>query len=299
MILALLACGAELSNEVFLEDADFLAALPSREVLVVGYPGSPGCEAVDDDDASLYALSLCAMEGTDDLLALVAATTEVVRNVAPTERDTDYRRWGPGAWDLVPGAYLTAEMTRSSTGAYYTWTFSVAEDEAGPWEVLLDGHHYGGAVEVAAGRGAFSWDVEQQYRFDDQPGVGLVTVSYDRTADLELLLEAEEVAIGVGASPASADWWYTATDEGDGAFEYQSADSFGAGVVATVRTRFDVDGAGRGDAVVNGGAEVNYVQCWGGDGALAWQWDAWGASEEVGSEGACAFDDAEQASHLP
>ena len=299
MILALLACGAELSNGVFLEDADFLAALPSREVLALAYPGSPGCEAIDGDVASLYELSLCAMEGTDQLLELVAATTDVVRSVAPTERDTDFRRWGPGAWDMVPGAYLMAEMTRSSTGAYYTWTFSVAEEEAGPWEVLLDGHHYGGAVEVAEGRGAFSWDVEQQARFDDQPGAGVMAVTYDRTAELELLLEAVDVAIGVGAVPTSADWWYRADAAGGGAFEYQSADSFGDGVVATVRTRFDAEGAGRGDAVVNGGAEVNYVQCWDGDGLLSWQWDAWGTSEEVGSEADCPYAEAEQASHLP
>ncbi len=302
MVVWLIGCGASLSNEVFLEDADFLAALPGREQLAATYPGSPGCGAIGDDVASLYTLTVCSLEGTDNLLAQTTATTDVVRAVAPTERDTDYRRWGPGAWDLAPGAWLLGEMSRSGTGAYYAWTFSVAESVDGPWEPLLDGYHYGGAEAISTGVGAFDWDVAQQYRFDDQPGEGVVTVTYDSSGDGEVLVEAQDVAFGFGAQPASADWWFGADPDGGGDFEYRSSDTLGDDVDASIRARFDETGAGRADAVVNEtffeGAIVDFVQCWDATGALTWQWEATSGSEE-GSVDACIFDDKARAENLP
>lgn len=280
LLLALLACGGDLSNRVFDEDADFIAALPSSDQLALSYPQP---EAVADDPADLYVLNVEAIASAQGLLGGVTAATDEVVLLPPTERGEDYRVWGPTPFDGDPDLFLRVEMSRSSTGATYSYAFQLAETSAGPWWEYLVGTHVAGASEVALGSGTIdlaegSW------------GGGAV-LDYDLRERREIGVTAEQ------GGTVLVQWRWIEGEDGGASLDYAQPSDSVSGLLGkqdeelTSSSAWLGDGAGRGVARLTGGdlgkSTLELVQCWDETGATTWSWDSEGWTEELGSEADC------------
>lgn len=283
----LLACGSTLSNDLFLDDADFAAALPSGEHLALSYPVPD--QGVAEDPADLYTITVNTLGLGGAILDLTTGATAQVLAAPPTERGLDYRVWGPLPWDENPDWFLRVEMTRSSTGGTYAYAFAVAETSAGPWWEFLEGQHEVGEQEVALGEGTVWWR--------NLLGEGEVEIGYDLRETATISAEVRALDLGEG----SIDQQWTWTEEVDGGgrlFQAQPADAVpalrgGSDEELTVESRWLSDGTGRADAWLSGGdlygATVQLSQCWMATGAATWSWDNQGWTDQVGESGACGL----------
>ncbi|MCK6502531.1 hypothetical protein L6R53_03905 [Myxococcota bacterium] len=287
LVLLLSACGSTFSNDLFLDDADFAAALPSDQHLALSYPAP--AEGVVEDPADLYAITVQTLSVGGAVLALATDATAQVLALPPSERGEDYRVWGPFPYEDNPDWFLRVELSRSSTGALYTYAFQVAETSAGPWAELLEGRHEVGEEQVALGEGAVWWR--------DPTGQGEVAITYD-LRDTPTI-GAVVTALDLGGGAIDQQWTWTEEADGGGRLSHsQPADAVpalhGAGDEAlTVESRWLSDGTGRGDAWLSGGdlyaATVQLRQCWSSSGEATWSWDSEGWTEELGDSGACGL----------
>lgn len=281
--LLLLACGGDLTNRVFDEDAAFLAALPSSTQLTLSYPAPAG--AVSDNPAELYALNVEAVGSGQALVAAVTAATDEVLTLPPTERGEDWRVWGPTPFDADPGLFLRVEMSRSATATTYAYAFQLAETSAGPWWEYVAGTHVVGEVEVALGSGS----------------IDVAELGDGTSARLEYdLRDGREIELAAWSGGASVlEWaWVEGADGGGSLDLLQPSDAIpalegAASEELATTSAWLGTGAGRGVARLSGGdlrgATVELVQCWAADGGVLWSWDSAGWTEEVGSEAACGL----------
>jgi hypothetical protein len=271
-----LGCGGDLSNQVFLDDAAFLAALPSREQLEIFYTEDFDEALVVEDPTDLFALTVSAVEGSDGYLASATALTDSLRTLAPAVREADYREWGPHLWDAYPDYYILAEMSRSTSGAAYTYKFFVSSAASGDsWYPLLSGHYYIGET-VEEGDGSVTWDLATL------GGRGALLVEYDLRDALAVRVTLEDVRFpGTEvAEPANAVWVHQRTDDGGGELEYTAwldanGDAENTPERWDVFSRWLADGSGRGDTRISegdlGDQYLEGFQCWSPDGALTAQ----------------------------
>ncbi len=272
--LLLLAAGCgDLSNQVFYEDADFLAALPTREALQLSYIDGFEGRPEDFPEALLFGHTLSAIQAADQYLALSTEITDALRALSPSERGADYRRWGPSEYSFsgVTG-YLQVEMTRAISGGSYTTLFHWADGPSGPWTRFYVGHHYVGDT-VAEGSGDMSWD------YGALRGAGSLSIDYDLRGSPAFSMQLDELVLPESAEVLDARWYYTLAEDGGGDLEYTAAIDIGGDSaepvpeVLEIRSRWLADGTGRGDALLTGGdalgdTEGRFTQCWTVDGTL-------------------------------
>lgn len=286
-LLLLTACGSTFSNDLFLDDADFAAALPGAEHLALSYPVP--AEGMVEEPADLYALTVQTLTVGGAILALATDATAQVLALPPTERGEDYRVWGPFPYEENPDWFLRVEMSRSSTGATYSYAFQVAETSAGPWAELLEGRHEVGEDEVALGEGTVWWR--------EPSGQGEVEITYDLRETPTI--GAVVTAVDLGGGPLSQRWTWTAEADGGGRLSHsQPADAVPAlhgssDETLSLQSRWLGDGTGRGDAWLTGGdlytTTVQLRQCWSSAGLATWSWDSEGWTEELGASEACGL----------
>lgn len=268
----LLGCG-DLSNQVFYDDADFLAALPTREVFQVDYIEGFEGRAGDFQDVLLFDQTLFAIQGADQYLELATGVTDALRELTPAERDSDYRLWGPHEYSFSGfDAYLRVEMTRAISGGSYTTLFSWSAAPSGPWTRFYVGHHYVGET-VAEGSGDMTWDYHALL------GSGYLRLEYDLRERPAIFMHLDELRFA-GSDQVSNAMWYFVLDEGGGDLEYTAEIDIGGDTVdeavpewQELRSRWLADGVGRGDGLLTGGDDLGpiegrFTQCWTADGAL-------------------------------
>ena len=133
-LMALTACGGDLSNAVFVEDAAFRAALPQLD-LSLAWPGGEVIVEEPITGAELLALPP-TQDGLQELSAaldLLQLTVSPALSLSPSERGEDYRVWGPYPFDEAPGSFLRLEMSRTRDRALYSVALQAAATSLGPW----------------------------------------------------------------------------------------------------------------------------------------------------------------------
>jgi hypothetical protein len=297
-------CGSTISNQVFYEDADFLSALPGPDHFNMDYPTettTEACDANDTETAAFFCITVDALETGNGLIETLTALTDVVRLASPSERGDDYRVWGPGDWiEKFPGNFLRVEMSRSPTRSAYSWSFQLARTSQGPWDSeVIFGTHYAGEIDVSAGVGDLVLDLDALAEIVGETGqVGRLTAAYDArdSTEFSVLFEGQDETDG---SLVNSQWTYQEMADGGGDLIFDSdlnLDNDTALEKLALRTRWRVNGDGRGDSLVHSddltGSPRSASQCWKGNGDMTWHTDEFDWMEDTGSESECAFADA-------
>ncbi|MCB9525807.1 MAG: hypothetical protein H6702_20890 [Myxococcales bacterium] len=288
--LALPGCGDEFSNAAFEEDARYLAAAPSAQVLRIGGPAAASATAATGlivaEPAELYVLTRQISLALNGLaFGLVHAVDRVVEQ-PPTERTPRGRAWAPAPHPLDPQVSRFA-MTREGDGYTYALTQAPRGDLGAPVTVL-DGQFTpaGGGAGPGEGAGELRVDLDAARAVGQGWGQGDLTVTYTvRDHQVSLALSFRQADLGLGPMPEDAIYRFRRAPDGAGVFDFAFYDE--AGQLARLRSRWDATGAGRADAVIiQNGRPLAVSECW--DTTFARVYGRAGLFRE-GDEATCAF----------
>lgn len=293
-------CGNPISNALFIEDAEFLAAVPNFEDLRVEFPGEVEAHAgapaipLPGHAADLRAQSAAVAANLELTLADLMTLGDFIRGDEPSTREDDLRSWGPASLENGSRALLLVDIVRSGVGQY-DWGFMLGESSAGPWVPFYEGTHYSGAT-VAEGDGSLEADIGLLAGALDQQREGVVQVEYDLREGITIQLMLLDYRETAGEAPIDAFYRHETDGSGAADFQYGLEAELSEGEQRErvgVRTRWEADTAMRADSRMYGGdlgSEVfTMSQCWDEQGALVYQADSWGMVEPLGSESDCAF----------
>jgi len=311
------ACHDPFSNQLFEEDALFLAAIPDAERVTTRVPEADAPALADWDVPPPYAgvaeFPLWTYEASYELntfIFMLLYTVEYVSTEPIAQRWEDERLWGPipsGAGDEI-----WLDMTRAEDRFDYTMSWS--EAGVGPDGGLTPfrGSFVAGTVP-REGIGSFSFDFELMYELEpveDSLTEGMMFVDHDNS-DGQVLLNIDLDGI-VGPevpTPWSARYAFFWEPVGSGWFEYATVGNV-EGTDPDIeeeyqaRTRWQADGAGRADARVSGGelaalgGEYHVTECWDSNYLRTYYADDTGFTQPWGDPTSCVFDDQELPSHL-
>ncbi|MCB9759257.1 MAG: hypothetical protein H6739_05415 [Alphaproteobacteria bacterium] len=271
--LALAACGGDLSNQVFIEDAAFRAALPYVDDLTVVYPNDLDATGLSEDltflDTTLVTLDSAAVWTT-----LFSAVCDTARTYAPSERGDDLRIWGPSPWADRPGYFLRAEMSRTPDEAVYTYSIQAAATSVGIWREFFTGIWYTDPDTASEWQGEATWDLGVLGALLGEDADGEVILHYNQ---LEDAVELELIGTPTDDRPGTATHlWQSA--EGEGLFELRTElDFYGGDTLERyhLTTRWNPEGDGRGETLLSSGdlgpVQVLLSQCWSAAPSLSWQ----------------------------
>lgn len=295
ILLFIFACGT-VTNGPFDDDANFLAALPDEARQTVGF-GDDTTDAAArglGDRADLVELSVVIAAQVNGFVLGTLGLVDRVRELPPTERGDNTRRWGPYEGDCG----VSASLLMSREFGVYQWSV-LGHPTEGDDGTVLYGTHFSGET-VVGGDGSFVWDHGRWASWCGLDESGLVTVDYDNRDGVDLLVLVEHLSLD-GAEPTDWTYAYTRTDTlGD--FQYRTVSDLaedGSDELATVtvRDRWIPGTGGRSDAQVTGGGFGDtlwqWSQCWGATGRLTFQTDSLALTETVGNEADCVFEAAE------
>lgn len=262
------------------EDLRFLAALPTRADLHVAPPASAaaGPNALVGLDAAAAAscatgsadVWLWAKPTSDGLNAgvdVVLSLVDLVRNVTPTAREQDARRWGPFPDGHHPGRELQVVMTRSfpdgnAAHPIHAYRFEARVVGSGaPFDPVIVGSFDGASAR--RGRGQITLDFQTMWDLginDPTTPHGRMDIAYERASDpvtIDLALTQQ----GFGIEQFG--YAYAGYADGRGRFDYRIRNA-STDDVLTVTTGFDAAGAGRAavSVVLGAGGTGSFSQCW-------------------------------------
>lgn len=287
-LLSLAACGSPVSNVLFEEDAEFLAALPSAEHHVVGVAGDDTlAKALGADSPYLLLLTAQVAGDGNRWIYRILWTVDAIRALRPAGRTETTRTWGPFEWEN--DAEAVARMERIGGGRYDWEAVGLMDGEE---TRVLWGTHYAGET-VSRGDGVFAWDVAAQARVQGTDDVGRVDVDYDNRDGVDQIVTYAGVGDGT-AAPVDATYAFRERDA-DGDFQFRMRDltfeGIDAPVTLEIRTRWLDRGRGRADAVATWdgpGSPVEWTQCWDDVGAAIYNH---GVAADEGDAADCAFAD--------
>ena len=313
------ACFDPYSNQLFEEDALFLAAIPDAERVTTHVPGSTEARAyaaaTTGDEAQKYVgglaiyplwmvqTSIAVNEFIFGLLYLV----EAIAAEPISEREENLRRWGP--YPTESGNQVVLEMVRDGERFDYAmlWNDGTADDLA-----PFTGSFLAGEVP-REGVGEFLFDFELYEQLE--PGLmgvteGVLYVTHDNS-DGQVLLDIEVVdLLEAGAEePVNARYAFYLDPDGSGWFEFgdeyniENTDEANLELFE-VRCRWQTDGAGRADSRISGGdldpwgAEFRATECWNSDFRRTHYADDTAFTVDVGDPADCVYANEELPSHL-
>lgn len=176
--------------------------------------------------------------------------------------------WGPWSDALDPAEYKL-DVTDNGDGTYDYLLSGRNKTIAGSqFEVVIDGHADPTPGELQ-GNGDFSIDFDAGKRvnpIDSGDAKGTVVVQYDLTArHLDLVAMAPDA----NGNPAMFEYAYNEALDGGGDMVFNATADTGGTAAAeniVIRSRWQADGAGRGDARLAGGdlgtTQVIASECW-------------------------------------
>jgi hypothetical protein len=177
--------------------------------------------------------------------------------------------WGPWSDALDPAEYKL-DVTDNGDGTYDYVLSGRSKTVAGAeFEQIIDGHAEPGATPVT-GHGDFSIDFDAGKRvnpIDSGDAKGTVAITYDLDArHLDLVANGPDA----NGNPAQFTYAYNEAADGGGDMVFNAnADAGGTSLAENIviRSRWLVDGEGRGDARLAGGdlgsTEAIASECWG------------------------------------
>lgn len=310
-VLVVGGCGEPLTNDIFAEDEDFRAALPTTAEVSLEAPqlqagaasrAAPACEGGDLYRLTFNTMAYINSVTRDLLLSIESAVAQPI-----TTRTEDSRVWGPH-WAEAVGAWIALTVERRQVreadqleDRYFYWlSVSKVEGEAG--DAVLWGE-WDPAFDLRRGVGEMTFDQGFFSALDDDPRFfeGLVTVTYDTRGERWVMaflddLRTEGAAEGEGITITCE---YQADGQGGGWFTYENRSDI---VQQTslkeeleVTSRWLADGSGRSEGRYADGdlgiTVVSLVECWDEAACTTFYRDTYGLAPTVGQASQCVLDD--------
>lgn len=264
LILAV-GCGSPISNQRFIEDELFLAALP-------GGPRTAAPAAVREaqvTDASLLLHAVEAAAELESLTLILHVSGEALRGQEPDERTDVLRRWGSVPTAATHGGqallwWVSGSVIQPAGGGDLEWVLAVSEEDGGPWVDVGSGRHDPG------GHGTVAWDLDAAdaiAQLQREESLGPMELEYEELLDTGEPETRYAFPEAVGLPPS-----YRVQGEeilgwsGPLALTDDGAEWPGA---ATVRVQ---QHGGRGEGGVElGGDGLAFEACWTSEGEAVWQ----------------------------
>jgi hypothetical protein len=303
--LLLLACGGgAVESEDYGEEI-----LPTESQLAINFPASGATDRSADVGgyAPWYVATRTVTESVNGVIRFVLGSVSwVVTTQRPTWVDDEHTRamWGPYQDSGLDPVSTGIWVERQADGGFHWAVFQVPnggtlEDDA---VAIVAGEVDAGSTRSEAS-GTFAVDFDAAADLD--PAVGTVG-----GFGVEYAYDAEGVAALVGMQSYGqrngelhdAAYSYEEDYTGAGTMDLawlEDVNGGGTDEVITLRSRWQADGQGRGDAEVLGGdlaVDVTANNCWGADFETVYWTDTIGMYDEEGAESSCAFTPAEYAS---
>lgn len=226
--------------------------------------------------------------------AFVLVLVHTIVHFPPTSVDGATATWGPHADALDPAEWMLV-VTERPDGTYDWHLDGRSRTVPGAqFETILAGNAGGD------GTGHFTLDFDKAEEVNpiDNDGRGRITATYDIPArTLDLAVEAIEDRNGVPTA-IQYDYAYAEDASGGGDMVFSIyADTEDAGPAPeelTLRSRWQADGSGRGDARIRSGdapAEVVASECWSSSFLRVFYTDSATWQPTEGDATACAFAD--------
>jgi hypothetical protein len=284
--LAMIGCGTPDASE-------FAEALPDERLVIPLEAATAARAAGEPSEYQILTRGVAT-----DVNGFVVSVVETVRYVTgfdPTwkDGDTDVALWGPFEDDGIESQLW---VQREADG--YTWAIEVRAVGSEPWLAMVAGTSVPDGSGGASGEFAFDFDVAGQVD-PSSGGAGAMVVSYDIRADETTGTVAFEDVVGDDAEVLTGATTWAHRADGSGSMDLAiEADATEGGVAELVilRSRWQADEAGRGDAWITGGdlGELVYTgtECWDGLGMLTFYEDN-ASLESGGDAAACVFAEAE------
>ncbi len=239
------------------------AALPTSEQLSIKLP--EGQARTIGETAEFYGWTRNITRSLNGSSAWVLVLLHSIVQYPVTTVDGNVYTWGPwGGTGLDPAEYKLV-VTELTNGTFEYQLAGRPRGSSGAFETVISGTAIPGATDTT-GKGQLLLDFDAAERVNpiDNDGKGQLTMKYDFAART-LELDANTVEDG---RPATAHYAYKdqADGSGDMVLGLRANANAGAGLeTITLRSRWQANGAGRGDARAAGGEvgqEVTASECW-------------------------------------
>jgi hypothetical protein len=291
-LLSLCVCGAPYSND----DILYLLSIPRASDLEVSFESnqrSQGLRTVADacpaEPATTYLKMRTAAQDLNTSLLAILGIVDLITQYPPTEREENFRRWGP--W-TDKGVSYQVEVRRTVTDGDVQFSYEMngklPNEEA--WRVLLSGQLLEGATS-SDGRGNMSLDFDQMRVVNPSTtDQGQFDVDYDTRGDgLSLGLSIRSSSIALSSTTTSqirmshfekadvlARYAYEESENGMGSFRIEGAfdvheddaEILPKEEFMTVFARWIEDQRGRAETTIEGGeisGIVRVSECWDSD----------------------------------
>ena len=203
--------------------------------------------------------------------------------------------WGPWSGTLDPAEYKL-DVTANTDGTFDYALSGRSKTMAGSqFEQIIDGHADPTPGELQ-GNGDFAIDFDASRRvnpIDSGDAKGMVLVNYDLAARH---LDMHATAPDANGNPASFDYAYNETLDHGGDMVFNANADIGGTTAAenlVIRSRWQSDGQGRGDARISGGdlgaVTAQASECWNTLFARVFYTDNVNWQPTEGSVSACAY----------
>lgn len=241
-------------------------AIPTADQVKIKLPASQMRQL--GDLASYYVVTRDVTRTLNGGTAWVLILIHAIVQHPVTSINGNVYTWGPWSDTLDPAEYKL-EVTDNGDGTYeYQLSGRNKTVSGSTFEVVIDGHSDTTAGE-GLGNGDFKVDFDAGKRVnpvDSGDAKGNVVVQYDLAArHLDMIAMAPDA----NGNPAMFEYAYNETLEGGGDMVFDvTADGGGTALPENIviRSRWQSDGAGRGDARLAGGdlgtAEAIASECW-------------------------------------
>lgn len=251
-LLLLFACAEPFSNAPFDDDRAYLAAAPRAVRLQLGGPGLAGPAAgglIVAEPAEFYVYTRTTMRHLNGTALRLLHDVDRLLESAPDTRSSEHREWAPAAHALDPLEHRF-RMTRTDEGFDYTLTQRRRRSDA-PFVPTLYGHF---APET--GEGHLTVDLDAVGAVHGTALGGALYLEYHLDGDTtRLVMRFDGYDFGEGGLDAT--YRFERAPDGSGAFDFGGPGDEGDWI--EIRTRWQVDGAGRAD--VYAGPYV-VSECW-------------------------------------
>lgn len=252
--------------------------------------------------ADYYVLTRTTSRNLNGVTAWVLVVVHAIVQYPATTVDGEVYTWGPWSRALDPAEYRLV-VTDLSDGTY-DWRLDGRSKTVADAEFLtvISGNAEPSAP-IGHGRGTFLIDfdaAEAVNPVDNDVETGTAEFAYDLSVRDQLIATVAIHGDGVGAAGAAAfDYLYNENLDGSGDFQFAlDADLDDAGTAAEhaeLRSRWQADGAGRGDGVLSSGdlgaLTVTASECWDPRFRRVFYADSAEFAPTEGDPSACAFAD--------
>lgn len=239
------------------------AALPTAEQLSIKLP--EGQTRAVGELAEYYKYTRDITRTLNGSSAWVLILIHTIVQYPVTTVEGNVYTWGPWAEGLDPAEYKLV-VTAKADGTYEYQLAGRPRNTTGSFETVISGTAIPGATDAQSkGQLLLDFDAAERVNPVDNDGNGQLTIKYDFAART---LELDAVSVENGR-PSTAHYAYKSQTDGAGdmVFGLRGNADGGAGLESlTLRSRWQSNGAGRGDARITGGdvgsSELTASECW-------------------------------------